>query len=106
MTVNLPSLNHTLPERPVDAMKNKALTPKDDKALKAACAGFESILLKKMLDEMRDTLEGDALFGKSNAINIYQSMYDQHLAEELSQAQSVTGLKEFLYRELKAANLI
>ncbi len=101
MTVNLNALNLIRTEMPVDTLKNKAATPKDDQALKEACEGFEAIFLKKLLDEMRDTLEGGALFGTSNATNIYQSMYDQHLANDLSQTPSATGLKDFLYRELK-----
>jgi flagellar protein FlgJ len=71
------------------------------KELKSACEGFEAIFMKEMIQSMRNTLPGDALFKESNATNIYKSMQDQHLAESLSKSQNATGLKEFLYEQLK-----
>lgn len=79
---------------------DKSLKEKD---LKEACAGFEAILLHSMIKSMRESLPGDALFSESHGMNIYKSMYDQYLAEELSRSnhgQSL-GLKEFLYDQLK-----
>ena len=75
----------------------------DEKALKDACEGFEAIFTKTLLDSMRDTLPGDALFEKSNATQVFESMYDQHLAEDLSTAPHGSGLKEFLFNQLKSS---
>ena len=72
-----------------------------EKELKEACAGFEAIFLHTMIKSMRETLPGNALFKESNSMNIYTSMYDQYLAEELSKSQTSIGLKEFLYQQLK-----
>lgn len=85
----------------VDALKKKNLDPKKDHELREACAGFEAIFMKKIMESMRDTLPGDALFGESNSSSIYVSMYDQYLTEQLSQADQTTGLKDFLYNQLK-----
>ena len=85
----------------LEALKNKNLDPAEDKELKDACAGFEAIFLQKILEAMRDTLDGDALFGESNSSSIYTSMHDQHLAEQLSHAHTTSGLKDFLYNQLK-----
>ncbi len=69
--------------------------------LKKACAGFESIFLNQMLKSMRASLPGDSLFEESNQMNIYKSMYDQSLADMMSESNSSIGIKEFLYNQLK-----
>ena len=79
----------------------KKIDPSKEKALKEACQGFESIFNKTLLDTMRATLPGDALFPKNNGQEIFESMYDQELAEEMSKAPSGPGLKEFLFNQLK-----
>jgi flagellar protein FlgJ len=85
----------------LEKMEKKAANLEKDRELKDACAGFEAIFMKEMIQSMRNTLPGDALFKESNATNIYKSMQDQHLAESLSKNQNSTGLKEFLYEQLK-----
>ena len=72
-----------------------------ERQLKEACAGFEAIFLNEMIKSMRNTLPGDSLFEDSNGMNIYKSMHDQHLADQLSKSKNSVGFKEFLYQELK-----
>lgn len=84
------------------AAETKKTDPADEKALMEACAGFEAIFTKTLMDSMRDTLPGDALFQKSNGRKIFESLHDQHLAEEISKAPHASGLKEFLYDQLKS----
>lgn len=81
-------------------IENRALKEKE---LKDACAGFEAILMHSMLKSMRQSLPGDAVFAESHGMNMYKSMYDQYLAEELSATErgSSLGVKEFLYNSLK-----
>ncbi len=69
--------------------------------LKEACAGFEAIFLNTMLKSMRSSLSGNAIFPESNGMNIYKSMQDQYLAENLSKGKSSIGVSEFLYQQLK-----
>ncbi|NOX34974.1 MAG: flagellar biosynthesis protein FlgJ [Deltaproteobacteria bacterium] len=74
-----------------------------EKELKEACAGFEAIFLNSMIKSMRKSLPGNALFDESNGMNIYKSMYDQSLADELSKTNTSIGVKDFLYRQLKGS---
>lgn len=98
---NIESINQNLAKANLDKVEKQALDPGKEKELKDACAGFEAILIKKMISAMRETLPGDTLFKDSNAQNVYQSMHDQHLAEQLSNNSSSIGLKEFLFEQLK-----
>ena len=103
MTDKIDLVHQSLSLSGIEKIKKKGVDPEKDKELKEACAGFEAIFMKEMIQSMRNTLPGDALFKESNATNIYKSMQDQHLAESLSTSQHSTGLKEFLYQQLKDA---
>jgi len=72
-----------------------------EKELKKACEGFEAIILNTMIKSMRESLPGNALFVESNGMNIYKSMYDEYLSEELSRQNQSIGIKDFLYEQLK-----
>ena len=74
---------------------------KQEKDLEKACQGFEALMLNTLMQRMRDTLPGDSLFPESNASDIFQSLHDQYLTDNLSQGRQVTGFKEFLYRQLQ-----
>ncbi len=69
--------------------------------LKEACEGFEAIFLNTMIKTMRQSLPGDKLLDDSHGIDMYKSMYDQYLSEELSKSKSSIGVKEFLFQQLK-----
>lgn len=101
MTGKIDLIHQNLSVAGIDKMKRQTLDPEKDKELKDACAGFEAIFMNEMLQSMRNTLPGDALFEDSNASNIYQSMQDQNLTENLSKSQNSFGIKEFLYQQLK-----
>lgn len=72
-----------------------------EKELQEACAGFEAIFLHAMIKSMRKSLPGNALFMDSHGMDMYKSMYDQQLADELSESKTSLGVKEFLYNQLK-----
>jgi len=94
-------INQNLATAGLNRLRNNKASMSKDKELKEACAGFEAIFLNTMVTSMRGTLTGDALFNESNEMDIYQSMYDQALVDELSENGSSTGIKEFLYQQLK-----
>lgn len=81
----------------------KAAESDDEKALMEACEGFEAIFTRTVMDAMRASLPGDALFEKSNGRQIFESLHDRHLAEQISHVPSASGLKEFLFNQLKTA---
>ncbi|MBU1340931.1 MAG: rod-binding protein [Proteobacteria bacterium] len=78
-----------------------AQTTLKEKKLKEACAGFEAIFLNTMIKSMRESLPGDGLFNESHGMNIYKSLYDQYLSDELSKSKLSVGIKEFLFEQLK-----
>jgi len=73
----------------------------DNNELKEACQGFEAIFLSTMIKQMRQTLPGDTLLGDSQGLEIYKSMYDQHLADKLAASGRGVGIAEFFYNQLK-----
>lgn len=85
------------------AAETKKMDTSDEKKLMEACEGFEAIFTKTLLDSMRSTLPGDALFETSNGRQIFESLQDQHLAEEISAAPHAAGIKEFLFNQLKSS---
>ena len=103
MTGKIDLIHQNLSVAGIDKMKRQTLDPEKDKELKDACAGFEAIFMNEMLQSMRNTLPGDALFEDSNASDIYQSMQDQNLTENLSKSQNSFGIKDFLYQQLKGS---
>ena len=93
----------------MDFALSDALSPKIDRTitrkseeerLKESCNDFESIFLNMMLKSMRKTLTGDAVFGKDHAMEIYESMQDQYLVEDISKGTGAVGVGDVLYEEL------
>lgn len=78
------------------------LSEEKDKKLQESCRDFESVFLNMMLQSMRKTLPGDALLGKSLASDIFQSMFDQNLATQISKNGEGLGVSGMAYRDLKA----
>lgn len=77
------------------------LSEAKDKKLKESCKDFEAVFTNMMLQSMRKTLPGDSLFGKSLASDIFQSMYDQNLASQVSKNGEGLGLSGMAYKDLK-----
>ncbi|HUV49823.1 MAG TPA: rod-binding protein [Anaerolineae bacterium] len=71
-----------------------------EKKLKKACADFESIFINYMLKTMRRTVpQGGTNFpGK----DIYSTMVDQKVAEDLAKRGGGIGLQQMLLRQLKS----
>ena len=72
-----------------------------EKELDKAASGFEALLLHNMLKEMWESVDsGGSLFGEdSNASQIYRDMFNQTIADKISEGKGM-GVKEFLKREL------
>jgi len=70
-----------------------------DKKLKEACADFESIFISYMLKTMRSTIPQSGL-NKSPGKDIYDTMIDQKVAEDLAKRGRGIGLQEMLLRQL------
>lgn len=88
--------------RVVTNLENTRDIPNQDQRkiqLKKVCREFEAIFTQMLLKEMRNTIPENSFFGKSNASKIYQSMYDEALAQEISSRGSL-GLAEQIYQNL------
>jgi len=76
-----------------------AIPDKEQARLRDACQQFEAIFLAQLLQKMRETVPKDPLLGDSRAKDIYNSMLDWELAQQIARSQSV-GIAETLYRQL------
>ncbi|MCP3941183.1 MAG: flagellar biosynthesis protein FlgJ [Desulfobacteraceae bacterium] len=101
MIMDIDLTNANLVKANLNRLGNEKISASKDEELKEACAGFEAIFLNSMVTSMRGSLPGNALFKESNEMDIFQSMYDQSLVDELSGSGTTTGIKEFLYQQLK-----
>jgi len=73
--------------------------------LKKACADFESIFISYMLKTMRRTIPQSGL-NKFPGKDIYTTMIDQKVAEDLAKRGGGIGLQEMLLRQLGAGGRI
>jgi len=99
--MKLDVINQNLLNQQVENLENQAGKSSEEKELEEAVQGFESIFMHTLLKSMRTTLPGDALFEKSHAMGIFESMHDQYLSEELAKSPRASGIGKFLYDELK-----
>ncbi|MCP4118209.1 MAG: flagellar biosynthesis protein FlgJ [Desulfobacteraceae bacterium] len=95
------AIDQALSSARVSQVKGNHAANKDKQKLKEACQGFEAIFLSSMLKSMRETLPGDTLFGEGQGLDIYKSMYDQHLADKLAASGRGVGIADFFYKELE-----
>ena len=74
-----------------------------DRELRNACAEFESLLLNKMLQTMRETIPKSGLLDGGLREEIFTDLFDEQLAKTVSKGRG-TGLGEMLYRQLSAGS--
>ncbi len=77
---------------------NRQVKLKDPQAIREAARQFESLFTEMMLKSMRQAKLGNEL-GESDASDMYQDMYDQQLAVQMSQGKGL-GLADMLVRQL------
>ena len=82
-----------------DSADTPGMGNRQNPRLRKACQQMESLFLSQLLQEMRKTIPHDGAISENNAANLYQSLFDNHLADLLAQRQG-TGLGDFLYQEL------
>ena len=99
--MKLDVINQNLLHQQVGNLGDQAHKSAEEKELEEAVQGFEAIFMHSLLKSMRTTLPGDALFEKSHAMGIFESLQDQYLAEELAKSPRASGIGKFLYDELK-----
>jgi len=73
-----------------------------DGDFQSAAQDFEAIFLHKMLEAMRKTVPKSGLL-ESFSSDMYQSMFDEELANEMSKKGDF-GLAKMMYRQLGESN--
>jgi flagellar protein FlgJ len=98
MSVDALGPTHYADVQGLNTLKTQA-REQDPQALRATAKQFETIFTKMMLQSMRDARLGEDIFG-SSAGDMYQSMFDDQIALEMSQGQGI-GIAEMLLQQLK-----
>jgi len=75
----------------------------DPAALKAAARQFEALFTQQLFKSMRAAKVGDDLMGSDQGA-IYQDMFDQQMAQHLSQGRGL-GIADLLVRQLQQSKL-
>jgi len=75
-----------------------------DAKLKKACIDFEALFTYEMLKSMRKSIEKCDLFHGGQAEEIYESMLDQELSQNMA-GKGSNSISETLYNQLKNINL-
>ncbi|HFQ80795.1 MAG TPA: flagellar biosynthesis protein FlgJ [Desulfobacterales bacterium] len=70
-----------------------------EKKLRKACHDFEALMLKQLLTTMRKSIPKDGIFGGGYSSDMYQSMGDDALAQDMAKGRGM-GLGDSLYRQL------
>jgi peptidoglycan hydrolase FlgJ len=78
--------------------KNVAPGPDQDKKLREACKGFESMFINKMWSEMKATVHKEGYL-HSKEEQAYMGMFDQELSKKLADSGGM-GLGDMLYAHL------
>jgi murein DD-endopeptidase MepM/ murein hydrolase activator NlpD len=84
------------PDQP-SALKNP---DKKDAKLKKACVDFESVFTYEMLKSMRKSIEKCDLFHGGQAEEVYESMLDQELAQNMA-GKGSNSISDVMYNQLK-----
>lgn len=79
-----------------------ALKPADQKdaKLKKACVDFEAVFINEMLKSMRKSIEKCDLFHGGQAEEVYESMLDQELSQNMA-GKGSNSISEMLYNQIK-----
>ena len=84
--------------------KSQAATPDDplrDRKLRKACRDLEAIFLSNLFKEMRQTIPRSGMLPAAPGKEIFQMMFDQKVAEDLSGRGEGMGLQKMLYEQLR-----
>jgi flagellar protein FlgJ len=75
-----------------------------DAEIQQVSKNFESIFLQMVFKEMRDSVQKSNLFGNTQGMEFFESMYDEKLTQQLASAGGF-GLGQMVYQKLKAVTV-
>lgn len=79
---------------------DKAVASGDKEQLKKVAQQFESIFMHMMLKSMRSTVGDGGLTEKSHAREIFESMFDQELADTMAESGDL-GIADLIYKQME-----
>ncbi len=86
-----------------DSLATTTTAVRSDNDAREVARKFEALLLQTMLKSMRAATPSDGLLG-SNGGEMYQEMFDQRIAEEISKTGTF-GIQENIFRQLTGGHL-
>lgn len=98
MKINNEMIGQTIVKDPTDKI-SREIKSGDQEKMMQACRDFESIFVNLMLKQMRSTVVESDFIEKSYAREVFESMQDEKIAEEMSKGSGV-GLAQELYKQL------
>lgn len=81
---------------------NHSADMKKEAELKKACQNFEAIIVQQMLTAMRKSIPKSGLLDSGFSQDMYQSMYDESLAQEVTSNHGM-GLADALFSQLSTS---
>jgi flagellar protein FlgJ len=79
-------------------------TVRTDAEIRKVSRDFEAIFLRMLFKEMRDTIQKTGLTGNSRAMEYFESMYDEQVAEQMAETGGV-GFGDVVYRQLRQSTM-
>ena len=86
---------------PLEAIRTRpdASAKPSGKELEEVCRDFESLFVNYLMQQMRDTVPEDSLFGGGQAEKIYTGMLDTEVSKTVSQQRGI-GLAAMMYAQM------
>lgn len=85
----------------IENKANRAINGEDERKLLEVCKDFESIFVNMMIKQMRKTVVDSGFTEKSNAREIFESMYDEEIVKNISKNGQGIGLAKVMFDNLK-----
>ena len=94
-------MNHlTKSQTPAGLNSLQGLPSHSEAELKEVSKNFESIFMGMVMKEMRNSVQKSDLFGNSQGMEFFQSMYDEQLTRQLASSGGM-GIGHMVYERLK-----
>lgn len=75
-----------------------------DQQLKQVSQSFESIFLRMIFKEMRNSIQKSGVMGNSRAMEFFETMRDDQLSEQMA-SSGLLGIGKMVYERLKETSL-
>jgi flagellar protein FlgJ len=98
-TVKAQTTSQEILQKRIGAAENEDALKKEKK-LKKACADFESIFTYYMFKTMRQSIPQTGYFKENPGKDTYYMLFDQKVAEEMSNKGKGVGLQQALFNQL------